>query len=513
MTSARRRTAAVIGATALAVLGGACSPAGSSSPPGGAKAFVVARTGDIDKLDPHQATAFQTVETLALVYDTLVTTTADGKLAPGLATSWEVSNGGRTVTFALRHPVTWQDGDPFTAADVKASLSRILNPRTGAVASSNLNQIRSIGTPGPHTVVLQLSSPDQSLLYELALLNAAILHTKDIQAGTVGKRPDGTGPFAWKSWNPGQQVTLTANRHYWGSPPKIGTLEFRVIPSESSILSGMRARAFQMGLVSDPAIAQQATGSSSFRLVKEPSLSYHVLQLNGARGPLRNQQVRQAIACAINRQQVVSTAAFGDGKVTGPITSPSFQYSPAAGLPCTPGDTNAARQMLVRAGYPNGFSLSTIVETGEYATSVSEGQNLQSQLLKIGVRLNLQQLTTAPYVQAWLAADYDAAVALNGGNYDPYLMYGRYFTAGASLAKPAGITSSTLNALLAQGNSTGNEAARHQIYGQLQQALLRESPWVWTFQGDDYYLVGGTVNGFTPRPDEQLTGLASASAG
>ncbi len=513
----RIRTAATgIMAAALATALAACSPAGSgSSGSSGGKAsgggtFVVARTGDVDKLDPQLATAFQTIETLGLVYSTLVTTDNSGKIVAGLASKWTTSADGRTVTFTLRTGVKFQDGTPFSSADVKASLARILKQSTGAVARSNLLAIRTVDVPDASTVVLHLTAPSAALLYSLASVNSSIESAKDITAGTVGKTPNGTGPFAWKQWSQGQQVALTANKDYYGGAPKIGTLQFRVIPDEASILSGMKAGAFQIGLLSDPGVARQATGGG-FKLVKQPALAYHVMQLNGRRGPLKNQAVRQAIACAVDRDQVLKTAAYGDGTVTGPITSPAYQYSPTDGLPCTPGDTAKAKSMLASAGYAKGFALTTIVETGEYATAAAEAQNLQSQLSKIGVTLNLKQLSTSPYVTAWLASDYDAAVALNGGSNDPFLMYGRYYTTGGSLSKPAGLDSPTLAGLLAQGNATSDEAQRHSIYGNLQKQLLTESPWVWLFRSDDYYLTGDKVSGFTPRPDESLISLAQAS--
>lgn len=473
--------------------------------------FVVARTGDVDKLDPQLATAFQTIETLGLVYDSLVKTDADGKLIPGLATSWKTSDDGKTITFELRDGVSWHDGDPFTSADVKVSLERILDEKTSAVGRSNLSLITKVDAPDPKTAVLHLSAPDTAIFYALASTNSSILHAKDITAGTVGKTPDGTGAFSWKAWEPEQRVTLAANPDYWGGSPGVATLEFRVIPSESSILAGMKAGSFQLGVLSDPSVAAQGEGANNFSLVKQPVLSYHVLQLNGRRPPLDKLPVRQAIACAIDRQQVIDTAAFGDGQVTGPITSPGYQFDPTEGLPCKPGDLEAAKKLLADAGQGGGFHLKTIVETGEYATSVAEGQNLQAQLAKIGITLDLQQLTTSPYVKAWLDADYDAAVALNGGSSDPYLMYGRYFTTDGSLTKPAGLVSKELNDLLVKGNSTDDEKARQSTYQDLQKTLLEQSPWVWMFRGDDYYLVSSKVKGFTARADESLTSLGSAT--
>jgi peptide/nickel transport system substrate-binding protein len=537
-TGGRRRVAIGTLALAATLAVAACSPAGSgasssssapssgsASPsgaapgasgsaaapsPGGGGTFVVARTGDVDQLDPQKATAFQTVATLDLVYSQLVSLDQDGKVVPDLATKWTTSADGRTVTFTLRSGVTWHDGDPFTAADVKASIARILDEKTAAVARSNLKSITAVDAVGTDQVKLTLAAPSTALLYSLASVNSAILHAKDITANTIAKTPDGTGPFTWTKWDQGQQVVLTSNAKYFGGAPKIGTLQIRVIPAESSIVSGMKAGAFQLGLLSDPTVADNAGSSDKFKLVKQPTLAYHTLMLNGRKGPLKELKVRQAIACAIDRDQVVKTAANGDGTVTGPITSPGFQFSPTQGLPCTPGDTAAAKTLLTQAGYGNGFTLTTIVETGEYATAIAEGQNLQSQLKAIGITLNLKQLTTDPYVKAWLAADYDAAVALNGGSNDPYLMYGRYYTTGGSLSLPAGLDSPTLAALLLKGNTSTADAERQTIYKNLQEELLKESPWVWLFRSDDYYLVGSGATTFKPRADALLTSLAAS---
>jgi peptide/nickel transport system substrate-binding protein len=254
----------VLGAAAAAMVAGtvACSPSGSGTSDGASSAplttLVVARTGDIDKLDPQLATAFQTVQTLNLVYSTLVKTDVNGQIQPDLATKWDYSADGKTLTFTLRSGVTWHDGSPFTSADVKASIERILNQSTGAVGRSNLLAISTVDAPDDTTVVLHLSAPSAALLYSLAAVNASVESAKNIAAGTVGKTPDGTGPYQWKQWDQGQQVVLTANARYYGGAPKVSTLELRVIPNESSILSGMKAGAFQLGIISDPGVAQQA---------------------------------------------------------------------------------------------------------------------------------------------------------------------------------------------------------------------------------------------------------------
>lgn len=506
-----RRAAAGLIAAGL-VMVGACNPAGSGTDQAQgqeeSQPFIVARTGAVNKLDPARATSFTDVQTLDLVYDTLLETTAKGELEPGLATDWKISQHGERITLTLREGVTFHDGSAFTAADAKATLQRILDEKTGSAVRSRFLDIERIATPDKHTLVLELDESNASLLYALAQVGASILSKKDITAGAVARQPNGTGPFRWVSWDQGQQVTLAANEHWWGGAPDLDTIEFRVIPSESSIMSGMKAASFDLGLLSNPSVAKQAKGSN-VQLLTQPTLSYHVLMLNGRRGPLRKVKVRQAIACAIDRQQVIKTAYFGYGEITGPITSPALPYDPTAGLPCNPPDIAKAKQLLAEAGYSDGFTLKTIVMVGNYSTATAIAQSLQAQLKQIGVRLDLQQQQTNVYVTNWLAADFDAAVALNGGSFDPYLMYGRYFTSGGSLAKPAGLSDSTLDRLLRKSKTTSDPEKREQVFRQLQRELLRLSPWVWLLTNTDFYLLGPNVKGFQPAPDGSLESLVT----
>ena len=501
----RLTTLVVCGALALT----ACNPTGTESD-GDDAPFIVARTADIDGRDPATATAFQTVQTLDLVYDTLIETDDEGELEPGLATEWTVSDDGTTVTLTLRDDVQFHNEAEFTADDVTATLDRVLDPETGSVVASNLGNVEGVRAVDDTTVEITLAQPDAALLNVLSQAGTAVLDADDIEAGDVGREVNGTGAFRWGSWDQGEQVTLEANQDYWGGVPQISTVEMRVIPDESSILSGMRADSFDLGIVTDPGVANQAD-DGDMQLLSQPTLSYHVLQLNAQRGPLTELPVRQAIACALDREQVVETAYFGEGEVTGPITSPAYEYDATEGLPCDPPDLDTARDLLADAGYPDGLTLETIVMVGEYATATNIAQSVQGQLSEIGVELDLQQQQTNVYVDNWLEANYDAAIALNGGSTDPYLMYGRYFTEGASLAKPAGLSDPRLDQLLREGNAATDEAERQRLFGELQQELLRLSPWVWLQHNQSYYLVGNDVEGFKALTTESLEYLTEVT--
>ncbi len=504
-----RALVALTAGAALALTG--CNPSSDTEEGSGEEEpFIVARTGDIDGRDPAVATAFQTTQTLDLVYDTLIDTSDEGDLEPALATKWELSEDGKTVVLTLREGVEFHNGSAFTAADAQASLERVLDPEVGSVAASNLINVAAVRADGDTSLVLELKQPDAALLRVLSTTATAILDQDDIESESVGRDVNGTGPYKWGSWDQGQKVVLEANEDYWGDVAQLKTVELRVIPDESSVLSGMKAGSFDLGVVSDPSVAEQVD-TEEMQLLSQPTLSYHALMLNGRRSPLSKLPVRQAIACALDREQVVDQAYLGQAEITGPITSPAYDYDPTEGLPCDPPDLDAARDLLADAGYPDGFTLETIVMVGEYATATNVATSVQGQLEEIGVELDLQQQQTNVYVDNWLEANYDAAIALNGGSTDPYLMYGRYYTDGASLAKPAGLTDAGLADLLTQANSTTDEDERQQLFQDLQERLLELSPWVWLQHNQSYYLVGNDVEGFKALSTESLEYLAKAS--
>jgi peptide/nickel transport system substrate-binding protein len=465
--------------------------------------LAIGRTADIDTLDPHKATAFQTVQTLGLIYGTLVQLNSQLDIVPGLATKWKFSSDSQTLTFTLRPKVKFHDGTPFTSADVAASLNRIINPATGAVARSNVADIQSISTPGPLSVVLHLAAPNVPILAALADLNTAILSSKDISSGAFTTHPNGTGPFKFASWTPKQSFKLVRNSTYWGSKVPLAGVELRVIPDEGSVVSALRANQIQMGLISNPVIARQVKGNG-LKVLRQPALSYHTLMLQDRHPPLDKQFVRLAIQCAIDRKQVLDTAALGEGRVTGPITSPAYRSDPAA-RPCPTPNLTKAKQFMKVAGFANGgITLHTIVETGEYATATAEAQSVQAQLAKIGVSLDLQVLDAGTYVKRWLAADFDAAIALNGGRVDPDTMYNRYFTSTGNLNKVAGYASPKLDQLFAQGRATSDVVKRKAVYKQISKTLESQGAWVWLFTAFDYYAITPKVHNFVPMANESL---------
>jgi len=495
--------------TVVAMALGATSVAGADAPgaaTGGT--LVIGVTSDPDTLFPWKATQFQAVNVLQNIYGTLTEFDQELNVVPGLAESWEVSEDGLALTLNLRPDVVFADGSTFGSEDVTNSLQLIQDEATAAVASSTLANVTGIEAPDESTVVLTLSAPDAALPAGLASVNLAMLSSDDTEEA-LNTAPNGTGPYSFDSRVPSQSITLVANDAYWGDAPTLGQIEFRVIPDESSIVSAMQSGNVQMAVFDDPIVAQTAE-SDDITVTSTPQLSYHVLQLNAQRGDLADVNVRLAIQCAIDRQEVLDTAAFGEGEITGPITSPAYLSDPDA-RPCPTRDLERAAEYLEAAGKPDGVTIQTIVSQGEYATSVNEAQNLEAQLAEANITLELEVLESGAYVDRWIAGDFDAAVALNGGRPDPDSMYGRYFTSTGNLNPVAGYNSETLDALFAEGKATTDPEARAEVYRQISEELENNAAWVWLFTSYTYTATTSSVAGFIPMTNGSLQYLRTTT--
>jgi peptide/nickel transport system substrate-binding protein len=490
-----------IAATMTAVLAAALVVPGAGAQ--GKGDLVVGVTSDPDTLFPWKATQFQAFALLGLIYDSLVEFDQDLNVVPAIAERWDVSDDGMAITFDIREGVTFHDGKPLTSADVKASLDAILDEATGAVARSSLASVASVDAPDDSSVVLNLTSPDAGILAGLAGPNMAIVSKDDTEEG-LSSMPNGTGAFAFGSRKPNESLTLVGNESYWREgEPTLASVEFRVIPDESSIVDGLRSGNVQLTILNDPLVATTAEGDG-ISISRTPQLAYHALMINHNRPPLDDLNVRLAMQCAVDRQEVLDTAALGEGAVVGPITSPAYLSDPSA-RPCPEKDVERAKQYLADAGYPDGgIQIGTIVSQGEYATSVAEAQSLQAQLAEVGIDLQIEAMEIGTYVDRWLAPDFDTAVALNGGRPDPDVMYGRYFPSTGNLNQIASYNSPELDELFARGKATSDPAERQQIYDEISRVLEDNAVWLWMFSSYNYAATTEDVTNFTPMPNNQF---------
>ena len=504
-TTTKRLLAGLAVATALSTVSFAALPAQAAT-------LRMAWSQDATGLDPHKQTAFSSLRLLEMVYEPLVRLDANYDVSPAIAKSWAFSPDGLTLTFKLDPNAKFSTGATVTSDDVKASFTRILDEATAAAARANFTSIKSIDTPDPQTVVFNLSQPDAPILVAMSTTNASIVPASEIAAGTIGTKAIGSGPFKLDEWDPNVKDVLTANPNWAGGKTGVDGVTISVLPSESAIIDSMRANQTDFALFNDPTVATLVPNEKDMTLNRIPGLAYNVLQLNPSRPPMDNQKVRQAISCAINRQEIIDTALVGEGKVTGPLTMEAYASDPST-LFCYKQDVDKAKALMKEAGQEAGFSVDIIAATGEPPYAANEAQVLQSQLAAIGIKLNIKTMDLKPYVDAWLKGDFDMAVAQNGGRPDPYPMYNRYFTKGGNLAKVSNYIDDTLDSLMQQGRTETDPAKRKPIFQQFEQHLAEESPWIWISTTLTYTANLNTVKGYEINPSNMLFALSKVTVG
>lgn len=469
--------------------------------------LIMARAIDATGLDPHTQTAFASLRLTELIYEPLVQVNPEAEIVPALAESWEFSEDGMQLTFQLRQGVTFHDGSDFTAEDVIASLERILDEETGSANRTNLVSIESMDSPDDYTVVLNLALPDVPLVAALASANSAIMSSEIIETGDPTVDAIGTGPFVLEEWTPEETTILSANQNWWGEGPNIDGIEMRIIPDEPTIMAALRAQEIDFAMLEDPLVATLPTEGSDVTINRAPDISYHVLQLRAVVEPLNILEVRQAISCAIDRQEVVDSAALGEGTVTGPLTMESFAL-PVEEFFCYEPDLELARSLMEEAGYADGFDLTIIAGEGEPPTAIAEAETIQAQLAEININVTIEPMELSVYVDRWLAGDFEAAIARNGGRIDPYTMYSRYWQTDAQFQNTAGYIDDTLDDLMRRGQTELDPEVRYEIFAEFQRHLTEMSPWIWLYNGYLYTGQQSYVEGYVSNPDGSLIGLA-----
>jgi len=518
---ARRLPALIAGAILITVLGSAnaaivsASPGSGSAPrnqdatagPGGSAPIVIASTMSVQKLDPHVVTNFLDFQALGIVYDTLVKYDNQLNIVPSLADSWDLSSDKLSVTFHLHPGVTFQDGSPMTPDDVVASMKRVQDPATADASASFLANVADIKASGANDVVFTLKVPDSSLLYGLTSLNLAVVSKAAIADGSVVDKPNGTGPFEFVEWTPNQTFTVKANPNWWGGTVTLPGAKFLSIPQESSISSALQSNTVQIAMLTQPQVVN--TIPTTFQVLKVLDMTYRALMLQSTTGPLSNDNNRLAIACAIDRQQILDAAAFGEGQIVGPVPLGPYASNPIDSV-CPTRDLDKAKAYLTAAGNPDGFEFTAETSNELDPTDEAQAVTAQAQLAEVGIQMKIDNKAGNAYIQDWLDGKFEGTFAWNSADPSPYTMYGRYFGKNPNLGVPAGYHSQLLEDDLEQGN-LADPANAPATWAKLSNDLTASAVWIWLFTGYNYAALAPNITGFEISPTRDLFSLAKTT--
>ena len=241
----------------------------------------IAHPDKLTTLDPTAASSLAgpTLTVGKAIFDQLVTKDpVTGEYKPSLATKWETPDPA-TWIFTLRSDAKWHDGSPVTATDVKATLDRI------AVKKGPIQPLwatlTSVEATSPTVATMKFSAPIGTVLAGAALLN--ILPAAKMEAADYFNKPIGSGPFKVTSFTPDSNVTLEANTAYWGGPPALQSLVFRIIPETTARITSIDTGEIDMTWTIPPDQLPKLKQNTNLTVSPTSSYSYYFLWMNAKR--------------------------------------------------------------------------------------------------------------------------------------------------------------------------------------------------------------------------------------
>jgi peptide/nickel transport system substrate-binding protein len=347
-----------------------------------------------DTLDPQATNSYSAGEFAQMVYDNLARLDKDDQPIPQLATAWRPEKGGQEWVLTLREGVRFHNGDEFTSADVVATVERSLDKSRSGAGYGCFGPVTAIAPEGPHAVRFTLELPFGEFPANLAEYHARIMPTKGID--DLRTSPNGTGPFVFKSFEPGSSLTVERNPNYWD--PNLALLDgVKMVFIREAVAMQAALRGGQVDLITQIPVEtylamRKAPGFNAYSSVTG---DYQVCQLMGNMAPFDNMKVREAFRYLVDRKALVASALFGQGAPGNDMPLPPGNiYLPE--LPQYDQDLEKAKSLLGGSGL---MSLTLeIYGSSDRPPQPKMALAFSEAAAKIGVTLQVREIPYTEYV-------------------------------------------------------------------------------------------------------------------
>ncbi|NLJ79559.1 MAG: ABC transporter substrate-binding protein [Firmicutes bacterium] len=460
--------------------------------PGLAQALHIAVPTDPDSFDPSQTVAAATGEIAFNIYEGLVKATPEGKVEGALAAHWDLDQSGTVYTFYLREAV-FHDGSPLTVFDVVNALDRARDPEI-AVRAGELEVIEEI-TALDGAVRIQLKEPHGAFLYALAEVFAVIYPA---QARDLARNPVGTGPYSLREWHPNQQLVLESFQEHWsGRKPYYQQVVFQIIPDENSMVLNLKAGRVDLIPRLEISTLHQVEGDQNLQVLAAPMNLVQLFALNNKRAPFDDLRVRKALALAVNKEEVLLGAAWGQGQILHSGLSPAMPqfYNPDLGS-VNPYDPQKARALLREAGQEN--LKFTLVLPANYPLHIAAGELVAEQWKAVGIKVNLEIVEWGTWLEkVYNQRDYEVSVIGLAGRLDPHAILARYQSDNSR--NFFNFANAEYDRLIAAGLQAAGEE-RIQIYKKAQQILAEEVAGIFIMDPPQLSVMSKEIKGWKHYP-------------
>lgn len=503
----RRFAAAAASALAAALLLSSC--AGSSQPadegaagePVAGGTLTFGRDASANDLDLNQQITANNAFAIDKIFEPLVSFDEKGEIVPWLA-DYSESDDGLSYTFTLRDGLQFSDGTDVTPDDVVFSLNRHLEVEGPLPLEA---PIASIEASGDREITIVLESPYTPFLSELAGFSNGIF-PKDFGGQSEEeffKKPVGTGPFAVDEWDPNGDLSFVRNEYYWQEgKPYLDGLVYKFIADDTQLRQQLAAGQIDAIDAVPAANAAEVDDAANTVLSQTDGWSTEQVFFNTQRDWFADAHVRRAIAHALDREGIAKATTFGTAEVANALLPPTIRYSANDDVDALGYDLDAAKDELAQSEFPDGFSATLIVPSGNSQRG-QIAQIIQESLAKIDIDVKIESLDIAVFRERFFDFDYDFMV--NNGQSDAPDPNGFItFQAdpdGFSNSYWTHFTDDRVTELMHEGRTTPDGDERQAIYAEIQQILADQVPYIPLFFPANLKATTDRVHDFTVLPN------------
>jgi peptide/nickel transport system substrate-binding protein len=487
------------------------------SEPATGDAIVIGSIGDASRLLPLLASDSASGDIVGLLFNGLLKYNERLEVVGDLAESWTVSPDGLTLVFTLRPNLRWHDGVPVTAADVRFTYEKLIDPAVRTPFSSGYELVEAVEVLDARTLRVRYKEPFAPALesWMMGVIPKHRLEGQDLNTSPLLRRPVGHGPYRFVRWKTGELIELAANPDYFEHRPYIDRYLYRIIPDQATLFLELLTAGVDMSGLT-PLQHQRQTSSPfvqrSYRKYRYPSFGFTYIGYNLQDARFSDVRVRRAINLAIDKQAILDGVLYGLGAVaTGPYPQESWACNPD--VAAEPRDPQAASALLAEAGWrdtdgdgwldrdgrPFRFTLLTN-QGNEVRRQVAE--LVQQQLKAVGIDAAIKIIEWSTFVHEFIDKRRFEAVLLGWNlSRDPDL-YDLFHSSKTREGEYnfGGYANPEVDRLLIEGRRTFDREERRRIYREVHRRLYEDQPYTFLYVADALPIVSSRFRNVVATP-------------
>lgn len=481
-----------------------------------AQSLTVAVQADVRSINPGVNRDDGTDDFVLQMVEGLVGYDEGGTPQPLLAEKVDVSADGKTYTFTLRQGVKFHNGAELTSADVLWNWKRYMDPKTDWRCTSEFDgrsglKVESVEAPDARTVVMKIDKPNALFLDTMARTDCAmtaIIHKDSLKEDGSFDKPIGTGPYKFGEWKRGEYFTMTAFEGY-ASPktdgkvdgyvgskrPLMKDVKFLVVKDPATITAGLTSGAIDLSEIL-PSDVQEMRKQPKLDVVTASTAVRHVLLIQTRDAVMGNPKLRQAIAAALDMDEVVAAASDNLGQTN---TSPIYSRSAYFGAVEKQGhkyDPARAKKLLAEAGY-KGEKISILANKRPRVPSFPAAVVVQAMLQSAGINAEIEVLDWATQLDRYNKGNYQMQSFSFSARFDPAIAFEQF--AGNKDKQPRKVWDNPeALAKIDRLMTISDRAERQKLVDELHKQVIEDVPLIFMFNGVDAIAHSKRIKGFQP---------------